>query len=220
MRIAFQEHLKTLNRELHTMADMVNHAIDRSVTALKEGDVVEAMKIKKDDIHINNKRFEIEEQCIHLIATQQPVATQLREIIAILNIITDLERMGDYAEGVAKIVMKLNGADTVKPLIDIPRMAEIATDMINLSLKAYAERDVESARKITLMDDRVDELYHQVVRELISIMIEDPRTITHCTYLMWVAHNLERIGDRVTNICERIIFLVTGELVENISKDK
>ncbi len=220
MRIAFQEHLKTLNRELHTMAEMVNRAIIRSVTALKERDVEEAKKIKKDDIHINNKRFEIEEQCIHLIATQQPVATQLREIIAVLNIITDLERMGDYAEGIAKIVIKLNGAESVKPLIDIPRMAEIATDMVTQSLDAFADRDVARAREITAMDDDVDDLYHQVIRELISIMIEDPRTITRCTYLMWVAHNLERIADRVTNICERIIFLVTGELVENIGKDQ
>jgi phosphate transport system protein len=219
MRIAFQEHLKTLERELHNMAGMVNRAIDRSVTALKEQDVDEARQIKLDDVHINNKRFEIEEQCIHLIATQQPVATQLREIIAVLNIITDLERMGDYAEGIAKIVIKLDGSDPVKPLIDIPRMAEIATGMITSSLEAYAARDVDRAREITAIDDDVDNLYHQVNRELISIMIEDPRTITRCTYLMWVAHNLERIADRVTNICERIIFLVTGELVENIDKD-
>lgn len=219
MRHAFQEHLKNLEKELHGMADLVNQAIDRSVTALKKRDVEEAKKIKKDDVHINTKRFEIEEQCIHLIATQQPVATQLREIIAILNIITDLERMGDYAEGIAKIVIKLDGSEPVKPLIDIPRMADIATDMITHSLDAYTARDVERAREITATDDEVDDLYHQIMRELISIMIEDPRTITRCTYLMWVAHNLERIADRVTNICERIIFLVTGELVENIDKD-
>ncbi len=219
MRIAFQEHLKNLERELHNMAEMVNQAIDLSITALKERDIETARQIRKDDIHINNKRFEIEEQCIHLIATQQPVATQLREIIAVLNIITDLERMGDYAVGIAKIVIKLNGSDPVKPLIDIPRMADIATDMITSSLDAYAARDVERAREITTIDDDVDDLYHQVTRELISIMIEDPRTITRSTYLMWVAHNLERIADRVTNICERIIFLVTGELVENINKD-
>lgn len=219
MRTAFQENLKQLENELYNMAEMVNVAINRSIIALKEKDVEEAKKIKNDDIHINNKRFEIEEQCIQLIATQQPVATQLRELIAVLNIITDLERMGDYAEGIAKIVIKLNGREPVKPLIDIPRMAEISADMINRSLKAYADRDVVSAREISDLDDNVDDLYHQVVRELISIMIEDPRTITRCTYLMWVAHNLERIADRVTNICERIIFLVTGELVENISKE-
>ncbi len=219
MRTAFQENLKQLENELYNMAEMVNVAINRSIIALKEKDVEEAKKIKNDDIHINNKRFEIEEQCIQLIATQQPVATQLRELIAVLNIITDLERMGDYAGGIAKIVIKLNGREPVKPLIDIPRMAEISADMINRSLKAYADRDVVSAREISDLDDNVDDLYHQVVRELISIMIEDPRTITRCTYLMWVAHNLERIADRVTNICERIIFLVTGELVENISKE-
>ena len=219
MRTAFQENLKLLENELFSMAEMVNVAINRSITSLKKKDVQEAKKIKANDIHINNKRFEIEEQCIQLIATQQPVATQLRELIAVLNIITDLERMGDHAGGIAKIVIKLNGQKPVKPLIDIPRMAEISTDMINRSLKAYADRDVVSAREISDLDDNIDELYHQVVRELISIMIEDPRTITRCTYLMWVAHNLERIADRVTNICERIIFLVTGELVENISKE-
>ncbi len=219
MRTAFQENLIQLENELFSMAEMVNVAINRSITSLKKKDVQEAKKIKANDIHINNKRFEIEEQCIQLIATQQPVATQLRELIAVLNIITDLERMGDHAGGIAKIVIKLNGQKPVKPLIDIPRMAEISTDMINRSLKAYADRDVVSAREISDLDDNIDELYHQVVRELISIMIEDPRTITRCTYLMWVAHNLERIADRVTNICERIIFLVTGELVENISKE-
>ncbi len=219
MRTAFLEHLKELEFELFNMSGMVIQAVNGSVDALKDRDIDAAKQIRKDDIHINNKRFEIEEQCIHLIATQQPVATQLREIIAILNIITDLERMGDHAVGISKIVVKLNGMEPVKPLIDIPRMTEIAAGMISQSLKAFADRDVESAREITLMDDRVDELYHQVVRELVSIMIEDPRTITRCTYLIWVSHNLERIADRVTNICERIIFLVTGELVENISKN-
>lgn len=218
MRIAFQKHLKELEKDLFNMAKMVAIAVDRSITAMKERDVHEAKKIRKDDIHINNKRFDIEEQCIHLFATQQPVAGDLRELIAILSIITDLERMGDYAEGIAKVVILLDDKPPVKPLIDIPRMAEIAIDMIHRSLRAYAERDVEAARQITLQDDELDELYHQIFRELVSIMIENPRTITRCTYLLWSAHNLERIGDRVTNICERIIFLVTGELVENIAK--
>lgn len=218
MRAAFEKHLKGLEEDMHLMASMVTHAIERSVTALKNRDVEEAKKIKSDDVKINNKRWEIEEKCINLIATQQPVAKDLRELIAVLNIITDLERMGDYAEGIAKIVIKLNGEPPVKPLIDIPRMSEISMDMINKALKAYSERDVESARDITMKDDQVDELYHQIQRELISIMIEKPQTITRCTYLIWAAHNLERIADRVTNICERIIYLVKGEMIENIEK--
>lgn len=219
MRRVFEEHLSELEQDLFTMGEMVTIAIKRSVKALRERDVAEAKRIKSDDTYINEKRWEIEEKCINLIATQQPVAKDLRELIAVLNIITDLERMGDYAEGIAKIVIKIGDQPPVKPLIDIPRMAEIAVDMINKSLKAYAERNDASARQICTLDDDVDELYHQVIRELITIMIEDPRTITRSTYLIWVSHNLERIADRVTNICERIIFLVTGEIVENVEKN-
>ena len=218
MREAFQEHLADLEQDVFTMGEMVCIATNRAIKAMKERDVGEGKRIIHDDIYINQKRWEIEEKSINLIATQQPVATDLREIIAILNIITDLERMGDYAEGIAKIVVKIGDQPPVKPLIDIPRMAEIAVEMINKSLRAYAERDDKTARLICDQDDQVDELYNQVYRELLTIMIEDPRTITRATYLIWASHNLERIADRVTNICERIIFLVTGEMVENVSK--
>ena len=220
MRAAFEKNLKELQHELFEMAAMVNTALDRSIDALKKRDVETAKQIKSDDIHINNKRWQLEEKCIHLIATQQPVASHLRQIIAVLNIITELERMGDHAEGIAKIIIKLNGEPPVKPLIDIPRMAQISTEMTSGSLHAFADRDINKARKIIARDDEVDELYHQILRELITIMIEDPRTITRCTYLMWTAHNIERIADRVTNICERIVFLVTGEVKENISADE
>lgn len=218
MRETFQEHLKELEQDLFTMGEMVTIALNRSIKALKERDVEEAKKIREDDEYINRKRWEIEEKCIHLIATQQPVATDLRELIAVLSIITDLERMGDYAEGIAKVVIQIGDQPPVKPLIDIPRMAEIAAEMIHSALKAYADRNDKEARLICDRDDDVDELYNQVYRELLSIMIEDPTTITRATYLMWTSHNLERIADRVTNICERIIFLVTGEMVENVSK--
>lgn len=218
MREAFQEHLADLEQDVFTMGEMVCIATNRSIKAMKERDIEEGKRIIHDDIYINKKRWEIEDKCINLIATQQPVATDLREIIAILNIITDLERMGDYAEGIAKIVVKIGDHPPVKPLIDIPRMAEIAVEMINKTLRAYAERDDKTARLICDQDDQVDDLYNQVYRELLTIMIEDPRTITRATYLIWASHNLERIADRVTNICERIIFLVTGEMVENVSK--
>ncbi len=218
MREAFQEHLADLEQDVFTMGEMVCIATNRAIKAMKERNIEEGKRIIHDDIYINQKRWEIEEKSINLIATQQPVATDLREIIAILNIITDLERMGDYAEGIAKIVVKIGDQPPVKPLIDIPRMAEIAIEMINKALRAYAERDDKTARLICDQDDQVDELYNQVYRELLTIMIEDPRTITRATYLIWASHNLERIADRVTNICERIIFLVTGEMVENVSK--
>jgi len=218
MRETFKEKLAELEQEIFTMGEMVCIATNRAVKALKEKNVDEAKKIRDDDIYINEKRWTIEEKCINLIATQQPVATDLRELIAILNIITELERMGDYAEGIAKIAIKIGDERHVKPLIDIPRMAEIAIEMINKTLRAYAERDDKSARLICKQDDEVDELYTQVYRELLTIMIEDPKTITGATYLLWASHNLERIADRVTNICERIIFLVTGEMVENVSK--
>jgi phosphate transport system protein len=219
LRETFQENMKELERDVFDMYEMVIKAINLSIEALKTRNITEAKKIISDDILINKKRWDIEEKCINLIATQQPVATDLRELIAILNIITELERIGDHAEGIAKIVVMHGDAPLVKPLIDIPRMAEKAINMLKKSLEAFINRDVKAAREICDEDDEVDMLYEQVYRELLSFMIEDPRTITRATYLIWAAHNLERICDRVTNICERIIFLVTGVMEEiNVSK--
>jgi phosphate transport system protein len=219
LRETFQENIKELERDVFDMYEMVIKAINLSIEALKTRNITEAKKIISDDILINKKRWDIEEKCINLIATQQPVATDLRELIAILNIITELERIGDHAEGIAKIVVMHGDAPLVKPLIDIPRMAEKAVNMLKKSLEAFINRDVKAAREICDEDDEVDMLYEQVYRELLSFMIEDPRTITRATYLIWAAHNLERICDRVTNICERIIFLVTGIMEEiNVSK--
>ncbi len=208
-----------LERDVMEMGEMVARAIDRSIKALKNRDLEEAERIIKDDAEIDSKRWSIEEKCINLIATQQPVASDLRNIIALLNIIVDLERMGDHAEGIAKIVLKLGKEPLIKPLIDIPRMAEKGIDMLRRSLKAFVNRDVEEAKRICDEDDEVDMLYEQVYRELLTFMLEDPRLITRATYLIWVAHNLERIADRVTNICERIVFLVKGRVEElNVSK--
>ena len=215
----FRKYITELEQELISMGEMVNIAINRSVEALKSRNIEEAKKIIADDIHINKKRWDIEEKCISLIATQQPVATDLRDIVAILNIVTELERMGDHAEGIAKIVIILGDKPLIKPLIDIPRMTEKASDMLKRALEAFMKRDVETAREICNEDDDVDMLYDQIYRELLSFMVEDPKTISGATHLMWVAHNLERIADRVTNICERIVFLVTGTMEEiNVSK--
>lgn len=216
MTTVIQENLTELEGKLLEMAKMVVSAVNGSVDALVEKDLEKANTIKKEDKLINNFRWEIEEDCINLIATQQPVASDLRELIALLNIITELERIGDYAVGISKITIMIGTEKHVKPLIDIPRMREIAVDMIENSMKAYSNRSEKSARLIHSQDDDIDELYHQIYRELISYMIEKPSNITQCTYLLWVAHRLERMGDRVTNICERIIYLASGERADDL----
>jgi len=219
IRESFSGRMRELEKEVVNMGDMVIAATNHSVEALKARSIDDANKIISDDLLINKKRWDIEERCIKLIALQQPVASDLREIIAVLNIITDLERMGDYAEGVAKIVVMLGTEPLVKPLIDIPRMEEKATSMLKRSLEAFVKRDAQAAKAICNEDDEVDMLYDQVYRELLTYMIEDPKTISRATPLIWAAHNLERIADRVTNICERIVFLVTGSMQEiNVSR--
>ena len=214
MRTVFHQRLRQIQAEILVMGSMVGKAILRSVDALKDRDINLAQHIIDDDQSINKKRFEIEERCIELIATQQPMATDLRTIAAILNIITEIERIGDYAVGIARIVILIGGEPPLKPLVDIPLMAEKTTDMLNRSLDAFINRDAEAAKKITKEDDMIDNLYDQVFRELLIIMAEDPKTVTRATRLIWTAHNLERAADRVTNICERVVFIVTGKMEE------
>lgn len=216
MATLIQDHLTELQGKLNEMSELVVDAVNASIDSLMEKDVERAKQIKKEDKRINNIRWDIEENCIHLIATQQPMASDLRELIALLNIITELERIGDYAAGIAKLTIIIGDEERVKSLVDIPRMKEIAVDMIENSMKAYINRDAVSARMIHSQDDDIDDLYQQVYRELTSYMIEKPSNITQCTYLVWVAHNLERMGDRVTNICERIIYHATGEHADDL----
>jgi phosphate transport system protein len=196
------------------MGSMCSKAIVRSVEALKNRNIELANQIIVDDQKINDKRFEIEEKCVELIATQQPMASDLRIITAILNITTELERIGDYAVGIARIVIIIGEEPSLKPLIDIPHMAELTVNMLSRSLDAFINRDAEAAKKIAAEDDMVDNLYDQVFRELLIIMAEDPKTISRATRLMWTAHDLERAADRVTNICERVVFIVTGKMEE------
>ncbi|MEX1255444.1 MAG: phosphate signaling complex protein PhoU [Dehalococcoidia bacterium] len=218
-RTAFERQLTEVQEDMLVLASMVESAIERSVRALKERDFELARVIIADDLRINDKRYEIEEKCLELIATQQPLASDLRTIVSVLYIIVDLERMGDHAEGVAKIALMLVDEAPLKPYIDLPRMAEIAVRMLNESLEAFKHRDAAHARAICNEDDEVDALYDQVYRELLTFMANDPRTIQRATYLIWVAHNLERIADRVTNICERVVYLVEGRIEEmNVSK--
>ena len=218
-REAYHKALINLQDEVLEMAGMVANAIKKSVESLQKRDINESKTIITNDSLINKKRFAIEERCISLIATQQPMAVDLRVLTSILSIITDLERMGDHAEGIAKISLLIGDEPLVKPLIDIPRMSDIGLSMLDKCLKAFVNRDVEAARLICNEDDTVDALHDQVYRELLFLMIQNPKIIHQATYLTWVSHNLERIADRVTNIAERIVFMVTGKMEEmNVSK--
>ncbi|MBI3584485.1 MAG: phosphate signaling complex protein PhoU [Nitrospinae bacterium] len=217
-REAYHKALKELQNELLKMGEMVAKAIKDSVDALKTRDIDVSMEIIKNDLLINKKRFEIEEKCLLLIATQQPMAIDLRTIAAILSIITDLERMADHAEGIARINVMIGKEPLVKPLIDVPRMADKGLSMLSRCLKAFIDRDADSARTICNEDDEVDKLYEQTYGELVHLMIDNPKVIEGATYLIWVSHNLERIADRVTNIAERVVFMVTGKMEEiNVS---
>ena len=218
-REVYHKALKDLQDEVLKMGEMVADAIKKTVEALRKKDINTSKEIIKNDLLINKKRFDIEEQCISLIATQQPMAVDLRVLTSILSIITDLERMGDHAEGIAKITLLIGDEPLVKPLIDIPRMADIGLSMLDKCLKAFVDRDAEAARLVCNEDDQVDALHDQIYRELLLLMIQNPKISHQATYLTWVSHNLERIADRVTNIAERVVFMVTGKMEEmNVSK--
>lgn len=213
-RALFEKHLQELKDELLLMSSMVEKAIERSIDALKRRDLVLARQVIADDEKVDRKRFEIEDKCIALIATQQPMASDLRVIVSMLYISNELERMADHAEGIAKIAVMIGDEPPLKPLIDIPRMAQKSVEMLRRSMEAFMERDVKKAEKVCADDDEVDQLNDQIYRELLSFMVEDPKTITRATRLTWVSHNLERIADRATNIAERVAFIVSGKMVE------
>ncbi len=213
-RTTFHHEIERIQDEVLLLGGMVEKATLRAVDALRARNVDEARAIDAEDALVNRKRFEIEEQTVLLIATQQPMASDLRCLTAVLHIVTDLERIGDYAAGNARICIAIGDEPPVKPLIDLPRMAEKAASMLHRSLDAFVRRDVEAARSIAAEDDEVDALYNQVYRELLMLMITNPRVIDQGTHLLWVAHNLERVADRVQNICERVVFTVTGRMQE------
>jgi phosphate transport system protein len=213
-RAAFDRQLHSLLDDTLLLGSMVEKAIERSIDALVRLDADLARQVISDDSQINSRRYRLEEDAVKLIATQQPIAGDLRLIASVIHISTDLERLGDYAAGIAKIVLMHGDQPPVKPLIDIPRMAEMGRSMLRRSLDALVRRDVASARAIVEEDDLVDALYDQVYRELLVYMIEDPKLIHRATWLLWAAHNLERIADRATNICERVVYMVTGQIEE------
>jgi phosphate transport system protein len=215
LRVDLDRQLHHLHQEVVLLAGNVEKAVTRAVQALKDRDLEESQQVVLEDDLIDRKRYEIEDLCIDLIATQQPMARDLRAIIALLHITVELERMGDYAEGIAKISILMGDQPPLKPLIDIPIMADKATDMLRESIDALVDRDVIKANKVMRDDDVVDALYDQVYRDLLLYMIQDPHNIERATYLLWTAHDLERIADRATNIAERVIYLVTGKMVES-----
>ncbi len=213
-RETFERELQQLQDEVLVLGSMVENAIVESVDVLKRQDLEAAQRLVAADRLVNQKRFAIESDTLILIATQQPMAGDLRALAAVLEIAGELERMGDYAKGIATITLMIGKQPFIKPLIDIPRMAEKARDMLHRALDAFARRDVALARAIPAEDDEVDALYNQVYRELMTYVLADPRHIDQANHLLWAAHNLERTADRVTNICERVVFTVTGEMVE------
>jgi phosphate transport system protein len=219
LRKTFENEIQQVKDDVLLLGSMVEQAILRSVEALKKRDIKAAHEILDADTLINKKRFEIENKLMILIATQQPMAHDLRLLASCMEIISELERMGDYAKGIANINIRMGDAPLLKPLIDVPRMAQIGVEMLHQALTAFVNEDIEAARSIPVKDDEVDALYNQVYRELMTFVIQDPKTIERANWLLWVAHNLERVADRVTNICERTIFIATGEMSEIKSTD-
>jgi phosphate transport system protein len=213
-RKAFETELQQLKDSVLLLGSMVEHSIIESVEALKKRDLAAAERILQADKDINKKRFEIEAQLLILIATQQPMAHDLRLLASCLEIISELERMGDYSKGIANINIRMGDAPLLKPLIDVPRMAQKGADMLHRALTAFVNEDVDAAKSIPMEDDEVDALFNQVYRELMTIVIGDPTAIERANWLLWTAHNLERFADRVTNICERTVFVVTGHIAE------
>jgi phosphate transport system protein len=218
IRSTLEHELDHTRQDILRLGSMVQSAIERSTRALKEQDADLAQQVINDDQAINQMRYRIEEECLTLIATQQPAASDLRMVIAAMHTAGELERMADHAEGIAVLAKRLADEPPLKPLITAPLMARTAQEMIQGALDAFINRDPNVARAVARRDDEMDAMYQQLFRELLTYMLEDPQTISRATYLLWVTHNLERIGDRVTNMCERVIFMTTG-LLEEIKTD-
>ena len=213
-RATLDRDLNAVQDDLLRMGGLLDAAIAKSLEALAKRDQDLARQIIANDAHVNALRFHIEEACLALIATQQPAARDLRAVLAAMIIVSELERMGDYAAGIAKTVLRMGNEPLLKPLIDMPRMADECRAMLRRALDAYVAHDADMARAVAARDDVIDNLYNQIFRELLSFIVEDPHTTTRALYLLFAAHNLERIGDRAVNISERVIFMTSGELKE------
>jgi phosphate transport system protein len=213
-RATLERELQEMQDDLLRLGDRVDRAIADAMRSLEQRDFDLARQVVAGDSEVNALRFRIEENCLRLIATQQPAAGDLRAVVAAMNIVVDLERMGDHAAGIGRVVLRMGDEPLLKPLIDMPRMAEVCRRMLRQALQAYVARDAEGALAIARQDDTIDGLYQQIFRELLTFIAEDPRTTTRALSLLFSAHNLERIGDRVTNIVERIVFMTSGEMRE------
>ncbi|MCA9825257.1 MAG: phosphate signaling complex protein PhoU [Dehalococcoidia bacterium] len=217
-RDLYEQELTELRDAVLAMGSMAEKAVLDAMESLRDGDEEWSRKIIEDDARINAKRFEIEDKALFVIASQQPVATDLRVLASILYIVTDLERIGDHAEGIAKINLMMGDEPLPRKLGYIPSMADRAIAMLRNSMRAFLTRDVDLARQICDADDEVDRLQDSVYAESFKTMIEDPKSVERQTYMLWASHNLERIADRCTNICERVIYTVTGRMQEiNVS---
>lgn len=213
-RNTFDDQLARLRQDVLQLGTDAGRTIRAGVDALKVRDQTIARAMIHNDEELNRARYNIEERCYTLIATQQPLAGDLREIISILLVAIELERIADHAKNLAEIVIHMGNEPLLKPLIDIPRMADLCEQMLAQVLDALARKDPELARVVALSDDQIDALYVQVFRELLTYAVQDPQTVQRALNLLFAAHNLERIGDRITNIAERVIYLATGKLEE------
>lgn len=213
-------HIHEIQDEMLVMGSLVEQATMQSIESLKKRDRKLAIEVYNADRKINEKRYAIENSVLILIATQQPLAHDLRLLAALLEVSAEIERMGDYAKGIAKVVVNLGEVDIPVPIKEVEQMANMALSMLHRALGAFIIEDAVTAKSIPPEDDKVDEIYNKVQRQIVNLMIEKPQIIDHANLLMWVAHNLERMADRVSNICERTIFVTTGELLEIESKKK
>lgn len=207
--------LKNMLNEILIIDSMVESATLGAIQALKDKDQESARTIYKADSQINARRFNLEKDCMVTIATEQPImASDLRLVASILEVVNELERMGDYAKGIARVCLRIGDQEHIKPILDLPRMADLAVDMLHRAVAAFVTLDVETASAIPAEDVQVDNFYQVIYNDLIAIVTRDPATAGQANLLMWAAHNLERMADRVTNICERTIYVRTGEMTE------
>ena len=213
-RARYDQSYAAIEDDILKMGSLVQDAIRNSLESLKQRDTNLAQEVIDRDLQINDLRFKIEEACLTLIATQQPTAGDLRSVVAAMNIVVDMERMADHASGIAKTVILMGDEPLLKPLIDLPRMADLAREMLSGALDAFIKRDVPAAKAIAPRDEEMDLLYKAIFDELVDIMAHKPGSVERATYLLWCAHNLERIGDRAINIVERVIFMTTGDMRE------
>jgi len=212
LRATYDREFAVVKNDIIKMGSLVDTAIADSMQSLQERDQIQSQQVIDNDETINALRFKVEEACLTLIATQQPAASDLRDVIAAMSIVVEMERMADHASGIAKTVIRMGDEPLLKPLIDLPRMAQLAREMLRDGLDSFITRDVQKARSVATRDDEMDLLNRAIFDELVEIMAERPDGVERATYLLWCSHNLERIGDRVTNIVERVVFMTTGDM--------